>query len=184
MIRVARVGRHGKTFDMWKVRTMVAVGPSGLAGGGALTVQGDARVTPVGQVLRRWRIDELPQLINVARGEMLLVGPRPEAPRFVDLSDDRWEEALGVPPGMAGPTQVLVDDWEARLISSGGDRLYLEKVLPVKLAIDRWYVGNATPGIDLLVGWSLLCKLLGSPSRRLAARCRQQVPEVALVTDG
>lgn len=156
LIRVIRVGRHGTPFGMWKVRTMRVAGAGGLAGGAPLTGRGDPRVTPVGRLLRRARVDELPQLWNIVRGEMALVGPRPEAPEYVDTSDPRWRRILGVPPGVAGATQALVHEWEAGLVASGGEAAYRDTVLPVKLAIDDWYVRSACLSLDLRVARALL----------------------------
>ena len=185
MISVPRVGRAGRLFRMRKVRTMRVGAPGGLAGGPPLTARGDARVTPTGRILRRWRLDELAQVLNVARGDMLLLGPRPEAPEYVSLADERWRAVLAVPPGIAGPTQVLVDVWESDLVSrpDGNDR-YRGTVLPVKLALDEWYVRRATPALDLLVVWSLLRKLGGRPPDRLRAVAAAAVPELERVIDG
>lgn len=151
-IRLRRVGRHGVHFGMWKLRTM-AVGSGGTrAGGSALSVTDDQRVTAVGATLRRFRLDEIPQLLNVVRGEMSLIGPRPETPEFVALADERWSAVLAQPPGIAGLSQVLLHDWEATLLATGEpEATYREYVLPLKLALDQWYVANAGLFTDLLV---------------------------------
>lgn len=151
-VRVPRVGRGGRELGMWKVRTMRATGPGGLAGGDALTAKGDDRITPVGRRIRRARVDELPQLWNIVRGEMAILGPRPEAPVYVDLEDDGWQRVLAMPPGIGGPTQLLVNRWEAdALLAGGADDVYRSTILPVKVGIDAWYVTEATPLVDALV---------------------------------
>jgi lipopolysaccharide/colanic/teichoic acid biosynthesis glycosyltransferase len=171
-------------FPMRKLRTMRSSAPGGLASGRSLTSNGDDRVTPTGRVLRRWRLDEVPQLVNVLRGDMLLLGPRPEAPEFVSLEDDRWRAVLSAPPGIAGPTQVLVDRWESEIISGPeGDDQYRKAVLPVKLALDEWYVQRATPALDVLVVWSIVRKLAGRPTSRLRDAALSSVPEVDRIVD-
>ncbi len=181
LIAVPRVGRHGQVFGMWKLRSMRAAHDDGTASGLRLTRDGDDRITPLGGVLRRLHLDELPQLWNVARGEMALLGPRPETPEFVDRDDPAWQAVLVVPPGIAGPTQLVVGDWEGAIIAEdpAGDA-YRERVLPVKLAVDRWYVSAASPGLDAEVLWAMVRNALPGP-RSVALRVRvwASVPAVA-----
>lgn len=179
LIRVPRVGREGAVFGMFKIRSMRVDGADGRASGVALTSSSDSRITPIGARLRRLHLDELPQLLNVVRGEMCLLGPRPEAPDFVDLDDAGWSAVLAVPPGIAGPTQLVVGEWERTEIDK--DRhghAYAQVVVPVKLAIDRWYVGHATPGVDVAVVVGLLRSASGRESiGRLARLVGRAVPE-------
>lgn len=180
LITVARVGRGTTPFGMWKIRSMrPSVG--GNASGPALTSTQDDRITPMGRRIRSAHLDELPQLLNVARGEMALLGPRPEAPQWIDPAERRWDDVLRVPPGIAGPTQFLVADWERVLIDADPDgSAYVREVVPVKLAIDGWYVRTASPFLDLLVVVSLVTNAAtGRPLRALERRIRQQVPEAA-----
>jgi len=181
LITVPRMGRAGVVFGMWKIRSMRAESSDGRAQGPSLTSGEDRRITPIGQRLRRLHLDELPQLLNVVRGEMALLGPRPEAPDFVDLDDPRWTSVLRVPPGIAGPTQLVVADWERELITADPDgSVYREVVLPVKLAIDAWYVRAATPRLDVLVADTLARQ--GLSDDRLGVLCRrvsEEVPEAA-----
>jgi len=179
LITVLRAGRGGQPFAMWKLRTMRAEDPCGRATGVALTSEDDPRVTAVGAKLRAYHLDELPQLYNVVRGEMCLLGPRPEAPEFVDAAAPNWKAVLDVPPGLAGPTQLLVGDWERHIISSDvTGRAYLSEVVPVKVAIDHWYVRCASPRLDGQVLVALLQHLLPlRPSRKLLARACHEVPE-------
>jgi len=152
LVRLTRIGQDGRRFDMWKLRTMRVAGPGGLAGGPPIASYHDDRITPIGWRLRRWRLDELPQLFNVVRGEMALVGPRPETPEYVELADESWQRVLRGRPGIAGPTQLAVHEIEAVAIASdGGEELYRDVILPAKLAIDTWYVEHASPFVDLLV---------------------------------
>jgi lipopolysaccharide/colanic/teichoic acid biosynthesis glycosyltransferase len=175
-----RVGRGGRPFRMWKLRSMRAASADRRAGGSLLTAAGDQRVTPVGRWLRRWRLDELPQLWHVVRGDMALLGPRPETPEYVDADDPRWRAALAVRPGIAGPTQVMVHRWEAQL---DGDpaAAYRAEVLPVKLAIDGWYAARATPALDALVVAGLVQSMLGRERTVLHPRVEREVPEAARI---
>jgi len=179
-ITVERVGRHGRPMRMWKLRSMRAESADGRATGVSLTSAGDDRITPIGAKLRAGHLDELPQLFNVARGEMALLGPRPEAPEYVDATDDDWRAVLAAPPGIAGPTQLAVGDWERDIITAAPDgSAYERDVVPVKVAIDRWYVEQASPGIDALVVVGLARRLAGRPVGALLERIRAGVPDAA-----
>ncbi len=144
-----RIGRDGIPFKMFKFRTMVVdadrMGP-------ALTHSGDPRVTRMGRVLRRWKIDEIPQLINIVRGEMSFVGPRPEAPDYVKHYTPEQREVLRVRPGITGPTQIKYRH-EETLLSRFADReeAYITIIMPQKLAIDLQYVRSRTFLRDLLL---------------------------------
>jgi lipopolysaccharide/colanic/teichoic acid biosynthesis glycosyltransferase len=183
LITVPRVGRDGRTFRMWKIRSMRVDTHDGRAAGALLTSSHDDRITPIGSRMRSLHLDELPQLYNVARGEMCLLGPRPEAPEFVDLHDQRWREVLAVPPGIAGPTQLIVGEWERTQIDQDHDgAAYREVVVPVKLALDRWYVRRASPGLDLLTLVSLVRHVLpGGEPPTLLQRAREELPEARAV---
>jgi len=178
LIQVPRVGRDGREFGMWKLRSMRVETEDGRAGGASLTSSADDRITPIGRRIRALHADELPQLYNVVRGEMCLLGPRPEAPPYVDLDVPAWRDVLRAPPGIAGPTQLVVGDWERVLIDLDEDgRAYQDVVVPVKLAIDRWYVRGATLGLDLLVLTSLVRHVLGRDGTELHRRVGRAVPE-------
>jgi lipopolysaccharide/colanic/teichoic acid biosynthesis glycosyltransferase len=143
-----------------------------------LTTSGDHRITPLGHGLRRWRVDELPQLLDVVAGRMALLGPRPETPPFVDLDDPRWQAVLRARPGIAGPTQVIVHGWEANLPAASED-VYREVLLPVKLAIDEWYVEHASPSLDLRVVAALVQSMLGWHRTVLHRQVERAVPSAA-----
>lgn len=178
IIGIERIGRSGTPFQMWKLRSMSASDPDGRAEGPSLTSAGDPRITPVGRWLRTLHLDELPQLANVVRGEMTILGPRPEAPDFVDGDDPRWQAVLVAPPGLVAPTQLVVGDWERDVVAASPDGSgYREEVLPVKLELDRWYLENASPAIDLMVVWSMVRKAVAPGlTPRLAARIGDEVP--------
>jgi len=180
LIAVERVGRGGRPFRMWKLRSMRAETSDGRATGVGLTSADDDRITPIGHRMRAIHLDELPQLFNVVRGEMALLGPRPEAPEYVDGSDPGWAAVLAAPPAIAGPTQLAVGDWERDVITAAPDgSAYETDVVPVKVAIDRWYVEEASPRIDAMVLLSLAGHVLGRPSSALIARVRARVPAAA-----
>ena len=182
LIAVPRVGKNGRTISMWKLRTMRVQTADGRARGVSLTAGDDPRITAIGARLRAYYLDELPQLYNVVRGDMCLLGPRPEAPEFVELGDPLWRSVLAVPPGIAGPTQLVVGDWERQVITGSPDGdAYVRDVLPVKLAIDAWYVAQGSPRLDALVVISFLRRLAGAPVEKLVRRVAAEVPMASRV---
>ena len=148
--RQERVGKGGRLFRIHKLRTMRV---NGLAQGPAITVHDDPRITRCGRLLRHYRIDELPQLIDVVLGRMSLVGPRPEVPRFVALYPPALrEQVLSVRPGITDPAALEFAD-EAELLAQAGDaeRTYVEDILPRKLQRQLEYVRRASLASDLAV---------------------------------
>lgn len=146
--RARRVGREGKPFLMYKFRTMHVreEGP-----GSPITGAEDTRVFPVGRLLRRTKVDELPQLWDVLRGEMSIVGPRPEDPGIVacHYSPEDWE-TLRVRPGLSSPGSLFYYmHGEHLLTGDDPERLYCDVLLPVKLRLDREYLRRATLLTDL-----------------------------------
>jgi lipopolysaccharide/colanic/teichoic acid biosynthesis glycosyltransferase len=155
--RQVRVGRHGVPFRIHKFRTM-----RDEAGGLPLTVGADPRITRAGAWLRRTRVDELPQFIDVLQGTMSLVGPRPEVPRYVaHYPAALRERALSVRPGITDPASLAYID-EATLLAAATDpeREYIEVILPAKLAHAADYAERATLGTDLAVLWRTFRALL------------------------
>ena len=144
--RGERIGRGGKAFTLYKFRSM-RVGDSGPA----ITRAGDPRVTAVGRFLRRTKLDELPQLINIAIGDMSLVGPRPEAPRYVAMYDEEQRRILSVRPGLTSPASLAFRSEEEQLVGPDWERLYVETIMPAKLRIDLEYIGRRTLASDLRV---------------------------------
>lgn len=148
--RQERVGRGGRTFRIHKFRTMHVDAPSR---GPAITVGVDPRITRVGHVLRGHRLDELPQLIDVLWGDMSLVGPRPEVPRYVEhYPAEMRAKVLSVRPGITDPASLEHLD-EATLLASASDpeREYVQVILPRKLALQADYAARATLASDLKV---------------------------------
>lgn len=145
-----RVGRYGRKFKVLKFRTMVKNAPQL---GGAITAGGDPRITRIGKVLRQTKLDELPQLWNVLKGEMSLVGPRPEVEKYVQLWDPALREiVLSVRPGITGLTQIRYRH-EEHLLAAQPDpeKYYREVLLPRKLQSDAEYVRNRSLRLDLWI---------------------------------
>ena len=148
--RQQRVGRGGVPFSIHKFRTMQVDAPMR---GPQVTVGTDPRITRVGHWLRHYRIDELPQFVDVLLGRMSLVGPRPEVPRFVaHYPADLKAKVLAVRPGITDPAALAHID-EAALLAGATDpeRAYIERILPHKLALQADYAARATLGSDLVV---------------------------------
>ena len=153
--RQERVGRFGRSFRIHKFRTMVADAPQR---GPALTVGEDPRITRAGHWLRRTRLDELPQLLDVLAGDMSLVGPRPEVPRYVQhYPPGLRERALAVRPGITDPSSLAFLD-ESSLLAAAADpeREYIEHILPRKLQCAADYADHASLWTDLRVIWRTL----------------------------
>jgi lipopolysaccharide/colanic/teichoic acid biosynthesis glycosyltransferase len=146
LYRQVRVGRDGELFTLLKFRTMVVDADAS----GGLTVGDDARVTPVGRVLRRHRLDELPQLLNVLRGDMALVGARPELPGY--FSAELADLVLQRRPGITDPASLQYRD-EAALLAQAEepDSYYRDVVLPDKARISSEYALRRTAASDLRV---------------------------------
>jgi len=155
--RGVRVGRNGQTFEILKLRTMRSGADTR---GPAVTVAADARITRVGRFLRRTKFDEVPQLVNVLRGEMSLVGPRPEHPDFVKLYSDDQRRVLSVRPGLTSPAALVYIKEEEML--AGGDPVdqYVTTIMPQKLALDLDYVRTATFGGDLKIIGRTLARVI------------------------
>lgn len=149
LFRHTRVGRGGRPFQTLKLRTMVHGAETR---GPAITAAGDSRVTRVGRVLRRAKIDELPQLWNVLRGDMSLVGPRPEVARYVDLYPPEWRALLSVRPGLTDIASLTFRD-EERLLGKARDRerAYREVILPMKSELALSGIANSSLTYDLKI---------------------------------
>jgi len=159
LFRQIRMGRYGHPFIILKFRTMRP-----RSEGDAAITSGDSdhRITREGSVLRRYRIDEWPQLLNVLKGDMSLVGPRPEVPEFVDLKDSNWQLALSVRPGITGPDALAFRNEGERLAQSAHpEQCYREEILPEKLAIQIQYAQNRTLVGDLRLLFRTLVALRG-----------------------
>lgn len=149
LFRQVRVGRHGVPFEILKFRTMVA----GAERGPQLTTGGDARITRAGRFLRRSKLDELPQLLNVLLGSMSLVGPRPEVPRYVACYPPEVRRTvLSVAPGITDWAAILYKD-ENDILARAEDpeRAYLDTILPAKLCWYERYVRERSFWVDLRI---------------------------------
>lgn len=152
--RQLRVGRGGVLFSILKFRTMVVNADKvGLS----VTKDGDPRITQIGRFLRKTKLDELPQLWNVLRGDMSLVGPRPEVPKYVSLYTDSQRDILQLKPGITD-LATLEFSHEEDLLKSADDveRFYVEQCLPRKIELNRLYARDATIVSDIV----LICKTL------------------------
>ena len=170
-----RVGRDGRCFTMYKLRTM-HTRPS--RPGSRITGQDDPRVFPVGRWLRRTKIDELPQLFNVLRGEMSIVGPRPEDPDIVERHyTPLHHETLRVRPGLASPGAIYhYTHGDALLVGGDPETAYAARLLPLKLALDVVYVRHASLGSDVRI----IGRTLSTITAILAGRRRfPEPPEAA-----
>ena len=154
IFRQKRVGRHGRLFTMYTFRSMT-VGH----GGSSVSVAGEARITPLGATLRRYKLDELPELWNVLTGDMSLVGPRPDVPGYADAltGDDR--EVLMLRPGITGPASLKYRDEEELLARQPDPARYNDEVIfPDKVRINRYYLHNYSFTKDIQM---ILCTVLG-----------------------
>lgn len=156
--RQVRVGRHGEPFTVIKFRTMA----DRQIAGHEITLHHDPRVTRSGAFLRHWKLDELPQLWNVFRGDMSIVGPRPEVPKYVDLYPRPERDiVLGVRPGITDPASIKYRS-EADMMAGVDDpeRLYREVILPDKLALAVDYARRPSFGRDMAIILQTLLKVL------------------------
>jgi lipopolysaccharide/colanic/teichoic acid biosynthesis glycosyltransferase len=142
-----RVGRNGKLFRLLKFRTMLNA-----VSGPPLTVGGDRRITHIGHFLRKFKLDELPQLWNIVCADMSIVGPRPEVPEFVDLGKPAWKYILRVRPGITDPASIAFHQ-EEKLLAKSSDpiRYYQDTVLPAKLAMNIAYLRERSLWLDFQV---------------------------------
>jgi lipopolysaccharide/colanic/teichoic acid biosynthesis glycosyltransferase len=163
--RQQRIGRDGEPFTMIKFRTMV----SG-ADGPNVSAADDSRVTRVGALLRRSFVDEAPQLLNVLRGEMSLVGPRPETPEYVALLSDDERRILSVRPGMAGPSTLAYSAREAAMLAAHAspDRFYRDHLVHLRVRADLEYLERASVTEDV--------RILARTSRLVIAGLRPARP--------
>jgi len=157
--RQERMGRGFRPFFISKFRTMVQDAPRK---GGPITVGGDPRITRVGWYLRKTKIDELPQLINVLKGEMSFVGPRPEVRQFVELFREDYEEILKVRPGITDLASLKYRD-EAEVLGRSQDpeEVYVNRILPEKIHLAKEHLRRSSFFLDLTLVFKTLLKLVG-----------------------
>ena len=161
--RQERVGLHGKPFRIRKFRTMRVTDGSGLQ----VTAAGDARITAVGRLLRRSKLDELPQLIDVLVGNMSIVGPRPEVPRYMaQYPQVARERILSVRPGITDNAAIAFRDEERMLAASSDvERTYVEEIMPIKQRYYLDYVAHQSVANDLAIMARTVWVIVG-PQRR------------------
>lgn len=145
--RQVRVGKNGREFRIYKFRTMVADAEKK---GMQITVGGDSRVTGIGRVLRKTKVDELPQLFNVFAGQMSFVGPRPEVPHYVDMYSDYQKNVLRIKPGITELASIVYrDENDVLAKSEDPERTYIEEIMPEKIKLNMQYMQKMNVFYDI-----------------------------------
>lgn len=147
--RQSRVGRFGKEFRLLKFRTM----SPGSDARGLLTVGGrDPRITPIGYLLRRFKLDELPQLLNVLKGDMSIVGPRPEVKKFVDMYSEEQRRVLELRPGLTDLASIrFFDENEILARSPNPEQTYISEIMPIKIELALKYADSQSLAGDIVI---------------------------------
>jgi lipopolysaccharide/colanic/teichoic acid biosynthesis glycosyltransferase len=157
LFRSVRVGKDARPFMLYKFRSMTAdaqhLGPP-------ITSASDPRITRVGAILRRLKLDELPQLFNVLRGDMSLVGPRPEDPRYVTLYSREQLRVLDAKPGITSPASLMYRDESQQLTGDDWNERYVSEIMPKKLAADAEYLTGRTLWSDLAIIFQTIASLI------------------------
>lgn len=167
LFKQERIGRGFRPFLIHKFRTMVQDAPRR---GGPITFGDDPRITRLGRILRKTKIDEFPQLFNVLRGDMSIVGPRPEAPRYVEMFRSDYEEILRVRPGITDLASLKYRD-EATLLglAANPEEEYVQRILPEKIRLAKEYIEKASFLVDLTIiirtALSILSDRVMSPAK-------------------
>lgn len=165
LFRQIRMGRNFKPFNTLKFRTMYV--ESEKQGAGALvTVDGDSRITPVGRILRKTKLDEFPQLFNVLMGDMSFVGPRPEVQKFVEMFSEDYKTLLSVRPGITGLASIEFRHEEEILAAADNPgEEYVNKVLPEKIKLGKKYVEHASVWLDIKLIIKTLLSIVSAPQK-------------------
>jgi len=158
-----RVGRYGRRFRILKFRSMVV---DAERVGGSTTGKDDPRITPIGKVLRKYKLDELPQVLNVLKGDMSLVGPRPEVPEYADAYTEEERRILSVRPGITDLACLEFSDLQDVVGAEDPDGTFRAEVLPRKNALRMKYVDERTFWLDMVILARTLGVVLGKPFRR------------------
>ena len=171
-----RIGRGGKPFGLYKFATMLKNSPS--LGTGTVTVKGDPRVLPVGRFLRKTKINELPQLLNIFKGDMSIIGPRPQTRRCFDAFPARSQaEIIKVRPGLSGIGSIVFRDEEELMhASQDPERFYDEVIMPYKGALEEWYVAHQGLWIYLAAIFTTACVVI-FPTSGMAWRLFPTLPK-------
>ena len=149
LYKQSRVGRNNVDFQLYKFRTMC----TGADKGSLITVGGDdARITKVGRFLRKYKIDEFPQFLNILKGEMSIVGPRPEVRKYVDMYTPEQMRVLSVRPGLTDYASIrYVNENELLATSPDPEKTYIEEIMPDKLKLNLKYIDEQSVGTDLRI---------------------------------
>jgi len=170
-----RVGLNGKMFDLLKFATMLKDSPH--IGTGTVTVKNDPRILPIGQFLRKSKINELPQLLNILYGDMSVVGPRPQAPRcFEAFSADVQSQIVKVRPGLSGIGSIIFRDEENLLHDASDPVIFYDTVIaPYKGELEKWYIDNQSLTNYFLIIFVTVWAVL-SPGSRIIWRAFPSLP--------
>jgi lipopolysaccharide/colanic/teichoic acid biosynthesis glycosyltransferase len=159
IFRQQRVGQDGKLFTMYKFRTMLVN-----HNGSTVSVKGENRITPFGAFLRKYKLDELPELWNVLLGDMSLVGPRPDVPGYADNLQDEDRIILSIRPGITGPASLKYRNEEEILSLQANPQEYNNQVIfPDKIRINKNYIKNRSFYLDLQI---IVCTVLGKDLKK------------------
>lgn len=157
--RQERIGRHGKPFKLFKFRSMRKDADKS----GKLTVgMRDSRITRTGYFIRKFKLDEFPQFLNVIIGDMSIVGPRPEVKEYVDLYTDEQKQILNVRPGITDLASLeYFEENELLGKSDNPQKTYIEEIMPAKIELNKQYLSNATLPNDLKIMWKTFLRIIG-----------------------
>ena len=152
-----RIGKDGKKFKICKFRTMVMDAEKE---GKQITLKKDRRVTKIGKFLRKSKLDELPQLINVLKGEMSIVGPRPEVPKYVQLFEKEFKDILKIKPGITDIASITFIDESELLTGPNPEQVYLNQILPKKIQLAKEYLDQISLLTDLKIIFQTILKIV------------------------
>ncbi len=169
LYKATRIGKSGQPFILYKFRSMCVDADKQ---GPTITTKDDDRITSLGRLLRRTKIDELPQLINVLKGEMSLVGPRPEDPKYLQYYTEEQLKVLSIAPGITSSASVAYRHEEQLLSGADWEKQYVEEILPAKLSLELDFIRHRSLGTDLWILWKTLQSLFRSPQDRGIRICR------------
>ena len=158
LFKQVRVTKNGKLFKIYKFRTM----KENSEGNKQITVGKDNRITGIGHILRKTKLDELPQLFNILKGEMSLVGPRPEVPKYVELYTDEQREILKVPAGITDYASIYFSN-ESELLGEveNPEEFYIKKIMPYKIELNKKYINEIGIMTDIKIIILTILKILG-----------------------
>lgn len=158
LFKQIRVTKDGELFNIYKFRTM----KNNSEGNKQITVGNDSRITSIGKVLRKTKLDELPQLFNVIKGEMSLVGPRPEVPKYVELYTEEQKNILKVYAGITDYASIYFSN-ESELLgkAKNPDKYYIEKIMPYKIKLNQKYIENMGIMTDMKIIFLTIFKVMG-----------------------